>query len=201
MSPFCHNPDHGTPWTTPRAARRALGRGDRVLGALETHPPETAQAAAPAGTKTRATPCEAGLRGPTTPLERQDGEHDPVLLEQVRGRVALGGTRLPRPADVAHRDPGRRLLEPAADRPPGAHVLRLLLRPDDLIECWVRRDQLAGDLNWERVQLLDPGDGHTLGCVPFLVADDVLVDLPPPDRHPPDPRLATTQLIDHPVEA
>ena len=64
---------------------------------------------------------------------------DPVLLAQVRGRVALARARAPRPADVAQRDArGQRLLEAVPDRPPGAHVLRLLLRPDDLLQVRVR---------------------------------------------------------------
>ena len=59
------------------------------------------------------------------------------------------------------------LLEPVADRAPGAHVLRLLLRPDDLLERRVRRDELARRRDRERVELLEPRD-RDLGasCAP-----------------------------------
>src|SRR5436853_6579762 len=88
---------------------------------------------------------------------------DPVLLAQVRRRVALARARAPRAAGVAERRRLRqRLLEPVADRPPGAHVLRLLLRPDDLLERRVRPQQLAGRFDRERVELLEPRDGDVL---------------------------------------
>ena len=67
--------------------------------------------------------------------------------------------------DVAHRDAAGRLLEPVADRAPGAHVLRLLLRPDDLVERRVRRDELARRLDRERVELLEPGDRDLVGVL------------------------------------
>src|SRR5256714_11689486 len=85
---------------------------------------------------------------------------DPVLLAQVGGRVALARARPPGTADVAELHAlGERLLEPVSARTPGPHVLRLLLCPDDLFQVRVRRDQLRGLADRERIQLLDPGDG------------------------------------------
>src|SRR5207253_6618693 len=74
--------------------------------------------------------------------ERERLARDAVLLHQVRGGVALRGARAPRPADEAHLDARGGLLEAMAGRAPGAHVLRLLLRPHDLVERRVRRQQL-----------------------------------------------------------
>src|SRR6202041_2209819 len=69
--------------------------------------------------------------------EGERGESDAVLLDRVRGRVSLGRTRAPRPPDVADGDAGGGLLEPVPDTAPRAHVLRFLLRPDDLAEARV----------------------------------------------------------------
>src|SRR5207302_9027579 len=69
---------------------------------------------------------------------------DPVLLAQVGGGIALARARAPRPAGVVERHRlGQGLLEPVADRAPGAHVLRLLLRPDDLLERRIRPQELG----------------------------------------------------------
>src|SRR3954453_13853414 len=84
---------------------------------------------------------------------------DPVLLEQVRGRVALARAGPPRAADEAEADAFRqRVLEAVTDRAPRPHVLRLLLRPDDLLERGIAVRERGGGLDRERVELLDPGD-------------------------------------------
>src|SRR5438067_1863203 len=89
----------------------------------------------------------AAHTAPTAPpaLDAERLADDPVLLAQVRRRVALARAGAPRTADVAERRPlWKRLLEPVADRAPGAHVLRLLLRPDDLLERRVGAQELPG---------------------------------------------------------
>ena len=64
------------------------------------------------------------------------------------------------------------------DRPPRAHVLRLLLRPDDLLKRRIRLQQLPRRLDREWVELLESRDGDVVRLGPCLVADDVVVDLP-----------------------
>src|ERR671930_6107 len=94
----------------------------------------TALGSPPAYSKPR--PAAAGLapRSAQTLLAQRLAD-DAILLAQVRGRVALARARPPRPADVPKHDTHRqRLLEPVPDRAPGAHVLRLFLCPDELLE-------------------------------------------------------------------
>src|SRR5262249_8043841 len=79
---------------------------------------------------------------------------DPVLFPQVCGRIALAGAGSPGSTDIAQRNTGSGLFQPMADRPPRPHVLRFLLRPDDLVEMWVGRDELPGCLLREGVELL-----------------------------------------------
>src|SRR5207244_236062 len=60
---------------------------------------------------------------------------DALLLEAVRGRIALAGARAVRSPDVAERHSLRHQLALPRAREheaPGAHVLRLFLHPDDL---------------------------------------------------------------------
>ena len=82
-----------------------------------------------------------------------------------------------------------------AGRAPGAHVLRLLLRPHDLLERRVRRDQLPRRLDRERVQLLEPRDRDAFGVLVRLVADDVVVDLSRAENEPADRRLVRHRRI------
>src|SRR5436190_20362334 len=99
----------------------------------------------------------------------QSFAQDAVLLAQVRGGVALARAGAPRPADEAERHALRRpfvsdravgdaseRLEPVPDRAPRAHVLRLLLRPDELLEIRERLDQLGRGGDRERIELLQP---------------------------------------------
>src|SRR4051794_36829393 len=92
-------------------------------------------------------------------------------------RVPLAGACAPGAADVADGDAGGGLFEPVAEGAPGAHVLRLLLRPDDLLEPRIRRDELACRVDWEWVELLDSRDGDVGGRRARLVPDEVVVDL------------------------
>src|SRR4051812_38071194 len=96
----------------------------------------------------------------------------------MRRGIALGGARTPGAADVAHGDAARRLLEAVADRAPRAHVLRLLLCPDDLLEVRVRVDQPVRRDDRERIELLDPRDRDAVVGARIFPADDVVVDLP-----------------------
>ena len=112
---------------------------------------------------------------------RQGRAHDPVLLAQMRGRIALARARAPGAADVVQRHAvGLRLLEPVPDRPPRAHVLRLLLHPDDLAQVRIARRRAPSPSR--------PGTGRAARSArprpgpatpsQQLVADDVVVHLP-----------------------
>src|SRR6187397_3428690 len=114
---------------------------------------------------------------------------DPVLLVLVERRVPLARRGTPRAPDVLHasgRADLRRLLEPMAEGPPRAHVLRLFLRPHDLLERRIRGDERRDELEWERVELLDARDRDGRRARAKLVGDDVVVDLPAAEDEPPD---------------
>ena len=64
-----------------------------------------------------------------------------------------------------------------ADRPPGTHVLRLLLCPHDLVQIGIRRHELGVRVHGERVQLLEPGNRDLVRSRPLLVPHDVVVHL------------------------
>src|SRR5919106_5959872 len=100
----------------------------------------------------------------------------------MQGRIALALARTPRAADVLHsRDVGcarRRLFEAVPDRAPRAHVLRLLLRPDDLADLGIRSDELGDLLERERIELLETTDRDIGRDGPMLVRHDVVVHLP-----------------------
>src|SRR5439155_16933391 len=118
-------------------------------------------------------------------LRAERRANDAVLLAQVRRRIALARRRAPRAADVDERHlPRLRLLEPVPDGAPGAHVLRLLLRPDDLFESRVRAQQLGSRGDRERVELLEPRDGYLLGRRTLLVPGNVVVELPRGEHQP-----------------
>ena len=88
-----------------------------------------------------------------------------VLLAVVRGRVALARARAPGAARVAQPHARRqRVLEPVAHRAPGAHVLRLLLGPDDLRRGPRMSASSSASSARERVELLDAGDGDLVGA-------------------------------------
>src|SRR5262245_27616437 len=96
----------------------------------------------------------------------------------MRRRVALARACAPRPACVRDVDAVRsRHLEPVPDRAPRTHVLRLLLRPDELAELGVRGHQGGRGLDWEGVELLDPGDGNGPCVAALLMPLDVVVEL------------------------
>jgi hypothetical protein len=105
--------------------------------------------------------------------------HDPLLLEHVRRRVALARARPPRPSYEAQGNTfGEGVLEAVANRAVRTHVQRLLLRPDELVDLRVRRNQLREGSLRERVQLLEPGDRHVAAAGAPVVACDVVVELP-----------------------
>src|SRR5215831_3157722 len=97
---------------------------------------------------------------PVKRLGAQGCQNDPLLLEAMGRRVALGRGRARRAADVAEVDAlGNQLGHPAEHHAPRAHVLRLLLDPEDLLQVRILGDE-AGDLvAREGVQKLHPGDG------------------------------------------
>src|SRR5262249_36526363 len=103
---------------------------------------------------------------------------DPLLRPHVRGRIALARARAPRSADVPQRPAGDRLLEAVANRPPGTHVLRLFLGPDDRFERRIARDESNARLRGAWLELRDAGDGDVLRVAPMLVPGDVVVELP-----------------------
>ena len=148
-------------WRKLTPAQRRL-----LLEAARTHGPKVAAAARTHGPKLRqrrgrGRRSTQALIRPRGDAER--GPDDAVLLDLVRGRIALARRGAPGAADVG--DAGDRragaggVVEPMADRAPGAHVLRLLLRPDDLLEAAAApRCSSASGLDRERVELLEPRD-------------------------------------------
>ena len=92
--------------------------------------------------------------------EVQGGLDDPRLLGDVGGRIALARRRALGPADVAELQPlGQDLHEAREHVRAGAHVARLLLRPDDLLEVRVALDELEDLRLRERIEQLDAADG------------------------------------------
>src|SRR5215217_46875 len=74
-------------------------------------------------------------------LARERGEDDALLLGAVGRGIALAGTGALRPPGVSELQAlGEDLREAAEHDLPGAHVLRLLLDPDDLLEVGVGAD-------------------------------------------------------------
>ena len=139
---------------------------------------------------------------PRSALER--GEHDALLLGAVRGRVALAGAGALGAADVAELDAlGHELGHAARHHLPGAHVLRLLLDPDDLLEVRIAGDQLGDLLARERVEQLDAGDRDLRRRLALLVAVDVVVDLAAAEHQPLDLVAAVggARVVDHELEA
>src|SRR4029079_9522680 len=114
------------------------------------------------------------------------------------GWVALRGPAPPRPADVPQSHAlGQRLLEPVPDRTPGAHGLRLLLRPDALLPPWKRPHELAVGVDGERIELLDPPDRDGVRLLAQLVSDEVVVDLPGADHEPAHPGGVRGRGVSH----
>src|SRR5829696_5401559 len=113
---------------------------------------------------------------------------DPVLLAQVRCGIALARACPPRTADIVERDANRDgLFQPVPDRAVGTHVLRLLLRPDHLVEGRVAVDQVGRGADRERVQLL-------------RVPDDVVVDLARGEDEPAYTLTLDAALLEHGLE-
>src|SRR4051794_7131197 len=108
----------------------------------------------------------------------EGGEDDALLLAGMGGRVALAGAGALGPADVAERDPLRKQAPEAAGHDlPGAHVPRLLLAPDDLLQVRVAGDQRRQLVPRERVEELDPCHRNRLGALAVVVVVDVVEDL------------------------
>src|SRR5205823_8827587 len=117
-------------------------------------------------------------------------------------RVALARARAPRAAGVGEQDAEvlQRRLEAVANRPPGAHVLRLLLGPDDLTEVRVSGDELGIGLDRKRIELLEPGDGDVSCPGAFFVSGNVVIDL---SRAHDEARYAfalRARIVDHGLE-
>ena len=114
--------------------------------------------------------------------------HDAVLLELMGRRIALarrGAPRAPDVGDARHRRArAGRVVETVPDRAPRPHVLRLLLRPDDLLEPRQAGDQLGDRVDRERIELLQPGNGDARRAGARAVADDVVVDLAAAEDEP-----------------
>src|SRR6186713_2814018 len=124
--------------------------------------------------------------------------NDAVLLDEVRGRVALAWAGAPRTAAVAQLDLGRQaLLQPVPDRAPGAHVLRLLLRPHDFAEIRVAGEHGLCALGRERIELLEPGDGDAARICALLVTGDVVIDLPLAEHEPLDALATRARVVEH----
>src|SRR5439155_15855493 len=124
---------------------------------------------------------------------------DAVLLDEVRGRIALGGARPPRPSSIGERNAERaqRILEPVPNRPPRAHVLRLLLRPDDLSQRRIGADETRVRVNREGIKLLESRDRDVRGVRALLVADEVVVELARADDEPSGFATRDRRVVDY----
>src|SRR5262245_15956020 len=60
---------------------------------------------------------------------------------------------------------------------PRTHVLRLLLRPDELRDVRITREQLVVGGHRERIDLLQAGNGDPFGLPVGRMPDDVVIDL------------------------
>src|SRR5215203_1861288 len=146
------------------------------------------------------------MRRPSRGPWRNDAlsEHvpdDPVLFAQVRCGIALARACPPRTADIVERDANRDgLFQPVPDRAVGTHVLRLLLRPDHLVEGRVAVDQVGRGADRERVQLLDAGDRDLGVVLPLRVPDDVVVDLARGEDEPAYTLTLDAALLEHGLE-
>ena len=177
----------------PPAQRRML------LEVARTHGPRVAAARRRRGE--RACPPPGALtRLSSSSATPSACPHDAVLLALVRRRVALARARLPRAADVAEPSAGARadrLLEAVADRPPGPHVLRLLLRPDDLAKPRVATRRAP--------RARRRGTGRAARCGrprrrrrrARLVADDVVVELARAEHEPLDRVVVGRRVVEH----
>src|SRR3954454_6419429 len=122
----------------------------------------------------------AGARRPSLPvasaasvksLRAERREDDALLLEPVGRRVALRRRGAWRAADVAEVDSLRDELGHAAEHDaPRAHVLRLLLDPEDLLQVRILGEQGCDLVPGEGVQELDPGERDGGGVGAALVA-------------------------------
>src|SRR6266496_3848933 len=92
-------------------------------------------------------------------------------------RIPLARARAPWTAHIAERETCDCFLEPVPDCAPGPHVLRLFLRPDDLLERRVGRDETSSRIDGERIELLETGDRDRGGLLPELVTGDVVIEL------------------------
>src|SRR5438105_6868479 len=95
----------------------------------------------------------------------------------VRAGEAFGRAGAARPADVIPAD----VVRPAdADLPlqvvPGAHVRRLLLHPEALLQLWISLDGGEDVVEWQRVQQLDACDGDVGGAGAQRAQRQVVVD-------------------------
>src|SRR3954465_14226815 len=96
----------------------------------------------------------------------------------MRDGVALAGRRAQLAADVGVGDALRDdLVEPVLHERAGAHVLRLFLDPEDLLQVRVAAEQLLELLLRERVEQLDARYRDVARRRALLVADEVVVDL------------------------
>src|SRR3954451_11253339 len=119
--------------------------------------------------------------------EVEHGLDDARLLGDVGGRIALARARALGAADVAEAQPlGEDLHEPREHVRAGAHVARLLLDPDDLLEVRVGADDLVDLRLGEGVQELDAPDGDAVVALARRMADEVVVDLAGAEDEPPD---------------
>src|SRR4051812_45134074 len=115
-----------------------------------------------------------------------EGLFDEQFLVELmpRGRP-FGGAAAAHPADVTQwRATGNQLGEERPHEFPRAHVLRLLLQPDDLAQRRVLRQYLAERDLREWIELLDADDRDRGSSGPQLAGDQIDGDLAAAQHQP-----------------
>src|SRR6185437_471153 len=96
----------------------------------------------------------------------------------VRPGIALGRTRALCPSDVTDRYCiPRRNSEPRPDKGPRSHVLRLFLRPDDILDRRIRIHNSCNVLVRPGIQLFHADECNTISAIALPLLDQIVIDL------------------------
>src|SRR5688500_1499842 len=117
---------------------------------------------------------------------RREGlSNDPTLFGRVRRGVSLRRAGPLGTPDVRHLHPRRRQLpQLRLDVGPGAHVPRLLLDPDQLLQLGILRQHRPHLGPGKRIELFQPDDGGTAALHLVGLAEQVVVELAAAQHQP-----------------